>query len=65
VTDEVWFDSGEYLENIKFKVVPTTEQGFYDGVIGMTWLYKKNPIINWITGNVWIKEQQLWTRKER
>jgi hypothetical protein len=65
VTDEVWFDSGEHSENLKFKVVPTTEQGFYDGVIGMTWLHMRNPTIDWTTGNVWIKEHQLRTRKER
>jgi hypothetical protein len=65
VIDKVWFDSGEYSENLKFKVVPTTEQGFYDSVIGITWLYIQNPTIDWITRDVWIKKRQLMTRKEQ
>jgi hypothetical protein len=36
VTDEVWFNSREYLENIKFKMVPTIEQGFYNSIIRIT-----------------------------
>lgn len=48
-TGEIRMDIGEHEENIDFDIAPL---GTHEVILGMSWIRKHNPTINWETGQI-------------